>query len=202
MSEYVEEWINEVHTLLLNTGRIFINGEIDEEQSLNFIKHMKYLCAKKFKNIYIYINSEGGEVEAGMAIIDEMEIAIQNGVNVVTICIGKAYSCGAFILIYGSERYATKHSSIMIHPVQYELCQDYIKLQQKYSEFSIKQYGKFIKEIARKCGNKTVKAVNKFVRDVDENIWVDVQGATKMGIIDSMWTAKLEKGIKGEQKKN
>lgn len=200
MSEYVEEWINEVHTLLLDTGRVFINGEIDEEQSLNFVMQIKYLVLKNFKEIYIYINSEGGEVEAAMAIIDEIEIAIKNGVNVVTICAGKAYSCGAFILIYGNERYATKHSSIMIHPVQYELYEDYIKLQQKYSEFSIKQYEKFIKQIAKKCGNKTVKAVNKFVRDVDENIWVDVHSAIKMNIVDGIWTARLEKGIYEKEK--
>ena len=139
-----------------------------------------------------------------MAIIDEIEMAIKNGINVITICNGKAYSCGAFILIYGAERYATKHSSIMIHPVQYELYEDYVKLQQKYSEFSIKQYEKFIKEIAKKCGNKTVKAVNKFVRDVDENIWVDVHSAIKMNIVDGIWTANLEKGIKGiyEENKN
>ncbi len=204
MSEYVEEWVNGVNSLLLHTGRIFINGDIDEEQSLSFIKNMKYLVLKKFKSIYIYINSDGGEVEAAMAIIDEIEMTIKNGVKVITICAGKAYSCGAFILIYGSERYATKHSTIMFHPVQYELYEDYVRLQQKYSEFSIRQYEKFIKEIAKKCGNKTVKAVNKFVRDVDENIWVDVHNAIKMGIIDGIWSAKLEKGIKGiyEKKKN
>jgi len=188
--------MNEIDTVILNSGRIFINGEIDEEQSLNFIKHMKYLCAKKFKDIYIYINSEGGEVEAGMAIIDEMEIVIKNGVNVVTICIGKAYSCGAFILIYGNERYISRHACVMIHPVSYELCEDYIQLQQKYSEFSIKQYKKMIKEIAKKCGNSTIKSVNKFIKNVDENIWVDANDAIKLGIVDGLWTHKLENNIK------
>ena len=87
----------------------------------------------------------------------------------------------------------------MIHPVQYELYEDYIKLQQKYSEFSIRQYEKFIKEIARKCGNKKIKDINKFIKEVDENIWVDATNAIKMNIIDGLWTHKLEKGIHEKQ---
>ena len=189
-----------VDKYLLDTGRVFIYGEIDEEQSLQVIKQIKYLYDKDFEHIYIYINCEGGTVEDARAIIDEIEICIKNGIVVTTICTGKAYSCGAFILIFGSERYATKHSCIMLHPVQYEQAEDSVKLQQKYSDFSIKQYEKFIKEIAKKCGNAKVKEVNKFIREVDENIWVDVNGAMKMGIIDGVWSNRLEKEI--NDKKN
>ena len=70
------------------------------------------------------------------------------------------------------------------------------KLQQKYSEFSIEQYKKMIKEIAKKCGNSTIKSVNKFIKNVDENIWVDANDAIKLGIVDGLWTHKLENNIK------
>lgn len=104
-----------VESWLLPEGRIFIHGDITEEVAGEFIEKLLYLRNEKTdKRIRIYINSEGGEVNAGMLIYDAIK-GLKNETDI--ICTGIAASMAALILAGGQKgrRFILPHSKVMIH---------------------------------------------------------------------------------------
>ncbi len=99
---------------LLKNRIIYINGEITEETSYDVITKLLYLDSINQNEISLYINSVGGSVIEGFAIIDCMNLIRS---DVATFCIGKSYSMGAIILSCGKvgKRYSLENSEIMIH---------------------------------------------------------------------------------------
>lgn len=98
---------------LLKDRIIFINGEITTESACDIQAQLLYLASENEDNpISIYINSPGGDVYAGLGIIDTMNLVKP---DIHTICIGEAFSMAAVILAVGNERSALEHSRIMIH---------------------------------------------------------------------------------------
>lgn len=98
---------------LIKDRIIFIDGAITEEMANGVIAQMLHLDAQdKNKTIHIYINSYGGSVNDGLAIYDISQI-ISSPIR--TVCIGKAFSMGAFLLLMGDERCSTENSRIMLH---------------------------------------------------------------------------------------
>ncbi len=107
----------DIYSRLLEDRIIFLSGPISSEVANLVIAQLIYLEAKDpSKDIFLYINSPGGSVNDGLAIIDTMNY-IKCDVN--TICIGSAMSMGALILASGTKgkRYALPNSEIMIHQV-------------------------------------------------------------------------------------
>ena len=107
----------DIFSRLLEDRIIFLGGGIDSTVANVVIAQLIYLEAKDpTKDIYLYINSPGGSVNDGLAIIDTMNY-IKCDVN--TICIGSAMSMGALILSSGTKgkRFALPNSEIMIHQV-------------------------------------------------------------------------------------
>ena len=107
----------DIYSRLLEDRIIFLSGPISSEVANLVIAQLIYLEAKDpSKDIFLYINSPGGSVNDGLAIIDTMNY-IKCDVN--TICIGSAMSMGALILASGAKgkRYALPNSEIMIHQV-------------------------------------------------------------------------------------
>ena len=103
-----------LNTHHLMNGIIFINGSIDRETANDFISQLLYLEENFDKPVNIYINSPGGEVNAGLAIYD----AIQgSNLTINMICTGMAASMAAILLAGGQKgrRYILKHSKVMIH---------------------------------------------------------------------------------------
>ena len=93
---------------------IFINGEITSESANDFLSQLLYLEQEPEDPVTIYINSSGGEVNAGLMIYD----AIQGSrLDIKMICTGKACSMAAILLAGGrkGQRYILKHSKVMIH---------------------------------------------------------------------------------------
>ena len=78
-------------SFLLDTGRIFLREEINEDSEEKFTRSIRYCVYNKIKDVYVYINSEGGDVDSACAIIDEINGAKKLGFNVNTIAFGKAY---------------------------------------------------------------------------------------------------------------
>lgn len=99
---------------LLKNRIIFLNGEVNDESAYDVITKLLYLDSISNDEISLYINSPGGSVIQGLAIIDCMNIIKS---DVATYCIGSAYSMGAIILSSGSvgKRYTLPNSEIMIH---------------------------------------------------------------------------------------
>src|SRR4028119_97261 len=111
---YDTQWIN-IYDRLYRERIIFLGRDVDDEIANQIIAVMLYLDSEDpGKPIYLYINSPGGSVTAGMAIYDTMQ-HIKS--EVVTICVGLAASMGSFLLAAGTKgkRVALPNSRIMIH---------------------------------------------------------------------------------------
>lgn len=105
----------DLYSRLLDDNIIMLDGEVTDESASLCVAQLLYLSAKDdAKDINMYINSPGGSVSAGLAIIDTMNL-IPNDVN--TIATGLAASMGAMILLSGAKgkRNALPHAEVMIH---------------------------------------------------------------------------------------
>ena len=105
----------DLYSRLLDDNIIMLDGEVTDESASLCVAQLLYLSAKDdAKDINMYINSPGGSVSAGLAIIDTMNL-IPNDVN--TIATGLAASMGAIILLSGTKgkRNALPHAEVMIH---------------------------------------------------------------------------------------
>lgn len=105
----------DLYSRLLDDNIIMLDGEVTDESASLCVAQLLYLSAKDdAKDINMYINSPGGSVSAGLAIIDTMNL-IPN--DVITIATGLAASMGAMILLSGTKgkRNALPHAEVMIH---------------------------------------------------------------------------------------
>jgi ATP-dependent Clp protease protease subunit len=112
-SQY-ERWVD-IYTRLGVERILFLGQEVSDGIANSLVAQMLYLDSDdNSKPIYLYINSPGGSVTAGLAIYDTMQYVKS---DVVTICVGLAASMGAFLLAAGTKgkRLALPHSRIMIH---------------------------------------------------------------------------------------
>ena len=105
----------DIYSRLLKDRIVFLGGEVNDVTANLVVAQLLFLEADDpDKDIYLYINSPGGSITAGMAIYDTMQYIKP---NVSTICIGLAASMGAFLLAAGEKgkRFALPNSEIMIH---------------------------------------------------------------------------------------
>ena len=105
----------DIYSRLLNDRIVILSDEVNDTTASLVVAQLLYLEAQDpEKDIYLYINSPGGSVSAGMAIYDTMNYI---KCDVSTICIGMAASMGAFLLSSGAKgkRFALPNSEIMIH---------------------------------------------------------------------------------------
>lgn len=104
-----------VGSLLAADGKLYLSGAVDSESAEDIIKNMIYLSQNNIP-ITLFIDSPGGEVRSGLAIIDMMEI-ISKTTQIDVICTGKAYSMAAVILAAGSKghRHMLPHAQVLIH---------------------------------------------------------------------------------------
>src|SRR6185295_6617740 len=105
----------DIYSRLLRDGIIFLGGPIDDHTANLIIAQLLFLQSEDpKKEISMYINSPGGSVTAGLAIIDTMS-HIKNDIS--TVCVGMAASMAAVILSAGTKgkRYALPNSEVMIH---------------------------------------------------------------------------------------
>ena len=105
----------DIYSRLLNDRIVFLSGVVEDQIASLIVAQLLYLEAQDpDKDIFLYINSPGGSVTAGMAIYDTMQYI---KCDVVTICIGMAASMGAFLLASGAKgkRKALPNCDVMIH---------------------------------------------------------------------------------------
>ena len=104
----------DIYSRLLKDRIIILSGEITDDSANIVVSELLYLDSINHNDISLYINSPGGSVTAGMAILDTMNF-IKSDVS--TICIGMAASMGAFLLSCGTKgkRYCLENSEVMIH---------------------------------------------------------------------------------------
>lgn len=165
---------------LLKSRIVFLNGEVNDISAYDIITKLLYLDSINHEDISLYINSPGGSVIQGLAIIDCMNIIKS---NVATYCIGSAYSMGAIILSCGDKgkRYALPNSEIMIHSPSTQLAgkADEITMSAKrLDETKLK-----LVEILSKNTNKTKKQINNYFK---YDSFMNSDEALAFGIIDKV----------------
>jgi len=109
------ERVYDIYSRLLKDRIVFLGTEINDQVANSIVAQLLFLEAQdNEKDIYLYINSPGGVVTAGLAIYDTIQFIKP---DVVTICIGEAASMSAVILAAGAKgkRFSLPHSRIMIH---------------------------------------------------------------------------------------
>jgi len=171
----------DIYSRLLNERIIFLGGPIDDNVANIVIAQLLHLDHEDSKkDIYLYINSPGGSVTAGLAIIDTMNFIKS---NVSTICVGIAASMGALILSSGEKgkRFALPNSEVMIHQVMGGT-------EGQASDIAIN--AKHIlrtKETLNKILSQTTgKKIDQVEKDSDRDYWMTSDEAKKYGIVDEI----------------
>ena len=176
----------DIYSRLLEDRIIFLTGEINDTTANIVVAQLIYLEGKNpEKDIYLYINSPGGSVSAGLAIYDTIKYI---KCDVVTICIGLAASMGAFLLTSGTKgkRYALPNSEIMIH-------QPLGGTQGQASDIEIQaRHMQNIKEKINKIlSESTGQDIKKIQKDTDRDYYMSAEQAKEYGLIDDIfWTRK------------
>lgn len=178
----------DIYSRLLEDRIIFLTGEIDDNVANTVVAQLIYLEGKNpDKDIYLYINSPGGSVSAGLAIYDTINYI---KCDVSTICIGLAASMGAFLLSSGTKgkRFALPNSEILIH-------QPLGGAQGQASDIEIQ--AKHIKKIKEKLNtilsNNTGKALKDVEKDTDRDNWMSAEEAKNYGLIDEIFVTRKSK---------
>lgn len=170
----------DIFSRLLKDRIIMLTGEITSEKSNNIIAQLLFLDSENKNEIFIYINSPGGLVTAGLAIYDTMRF-INSKVN--TICIGIAASMGAFILAGGDKRYALENSEVMIHqPLGGASGQATDVL--IHANWLSRTKDKLNKILAQ----NTNQPIDKIIRDTERDNYMNAIEAIEYGIIDEIIT--------------
>jgi ATP-dependent Clp protease protease subunit len=176
----------DIYSRLLKERIIFLHEAIDDAIANLVISQLLFLEAEDSeRDIYLYINSPGGVVTAGMAIFDTMQF-IKSKVS--TICMGQAASMGAFLLAAGEpgRRYALPNSRIMIHQplggAQGQATD--IEIQAK----EILRIREVLNEI---LSERTGQSLKKIEKDTDRDFFMSAEEAKKYGVIDEVITKPL-----------
>ncbi len=171
----------DIYSRLLKENIIFLGGPIDDHVANIVIAQLLFLQAEDSKkDITMYINSPGGVVTAGLAIIDTMN-NIKNDVS--TVCVGVAASMGALILSSGKKgkRFALPNSEVMIHQPL-----GGAEGQASDIEISAKHILKTRETLNKMLSKNTGQNLAKIEKDVDRNFFMDAEEARKYGIIDKV----------------
>jgi len=172
----------DIYSRLLENRIIFITGEIDDAVANTVVAQLIYLESKDpEKDVYLYINSPGGSVTAGLAIYDTMNYI---KCDVSTICIGLAASMGAFLLSSGKKgkRFALPNAEIMIH-------QPLGGAQGQASDIQIqaRQILKIKEKLNGILSANTGKDITTIEADTDRDNYLSAEAAKEYGLIDEVY---------------
>lgn len=171
----------DIYSRLLKERIIFLSDEVNDVTASLVIAQLLFLDAEDpGKDIFLYINSPGGSVTAGMGIYDTMQY-IKSDVS--TICVGMAASMGAFLLAAGKKgkRFALPNSTIMIHqPLGGAQGQaSDIKIHADYILKTREQLNKILSE-------RTGKPLEQVEKDTDRDNFLSAYEAKAYGLIDDV----------------
>ena len=170
----------DIYSRLLKENIIFLGTPIDDNVANLIIAQMLFLAAEDpEKDISIYINSPGGSITAGLAILDTMRLVEP---EIVTYCIGQAASMAAVLLACGSKgkRFSLPHSRILIHqPSMSGLAGQATDIDIYARE--ILRMRETLNDILAKATGQTAE---KIARDVDRDYILEPDQALEYGLID------------------
>ncbi|MEZ8143906.1 ATP-dependent Clp endopeptidase, proteolytic subunit ClpP [Enterovibrio norvegicus FF-33] len=171
----------DIYSRLLKERVIFLTGQVEDHMANLVVAQLLFLESENpEKDIFLYINSPGGSVTAGMSIYDTMQYIKP---NVSTVCMGQACSMGAFLLAGGAKgkRYCLPNSRVMIH-------QPLGGFQGQASDIQI--HAQEILTIKNKLNSllaeHTGQPLEVIERDTDRDNFMASQDAVDYGIVDSI----------------
>ena len=182
-----------VYQRLLKERIIWLGGEVRDDNANAICAQLLLLAAEDpDRDIYLYINSPGGSVTAGMAIYDTMQYIKP---DVVTVGMGLAASMGQFLLTAGApgKRYITPHTRVLLHQplggaggsaTEIRINADLILGMKK--------------ELAAITASRTGKTVEQVEADGDRDHWFTAQEALEYGFVDRVIDSPQQIGTRGE----
>jgi ATP-dependent Clp protease protease subunit len=171
----------DIYSRLLRDRIVMLGGGISDEISNLIVAQLLFLESEDpEKDIYVYINSPGGSVTAGLAIYDTMQYIKP---DVSTLCIGQAASMAAWLLAAGAKgkRYALPHARIMIHQplggaqgqaVEIDIqAREILRIREQMNNILVKHTGQSLKKVEK---------------DTDRDLFMTGKQAVEYGLIDEV----------------
>ena len=178
-----------IYNRLLKERIIFLGSDVRDDNANAICAQLLLLAAEDpSKDIWLYINSPGGSISAGMAIYDTMKW-IPN--DVATVAMGMAASMGQFLLSAGTKgkRYATPHARVMMHQPSGGIggTASDIKIQAEQMLFVKKQMAELIAE-------HTGQTKEQIEKDSDRDRWFSAEEAKEYGFVDHVFSSAAQAG--------
>ena len=175
----MERWVD-IYTRLGVERILFLGSEVNDGIANSLVAQMLYLDSEdSSKPIYLYINSPGGSVTAGLAIYDTIQYVKS---EVVTICVGLAASMGAFLLAAGTKgkRVALPHSRIMIH----QPLGGTSRRQASDIEIEAREILRMKEMLNQSLADMSGQTFEKIEKDTDRDYFLSAEEAKEYGLID------------------
>lgn len=176
----------DIYSRLLKERIIFMTGQVEDHMANLIVAQMLFLEAENpEKDIYLYINSPGGVITAGMSIYDTMQFIKP---DVSTICLGQACSMGAFLLTAGAKgkRYCLPNARVMIH-------QPLGGFQGQASDIQI--HAKEVLKVKNKMNElmalHTGQSLDVIEKDTDRDNFMSAQQAVDYGLVDAIFDKRV-----------
>lgn len=177
----------DIYSRLLKERVIFLTGEVEDHMADLIVAQLLFLESDNpDKDIYLYINSPGGVVSAGLAIYDTMQYIKP---DVCTLCMGQACSMGSFLLAGGAQgkRFALPHSRIMIH-------QPLGGFKGQASDIMIhaRETERVKQTLTQLLAKHTGKSIDEVMADCDRDNFMTADEALAYGLVDKVITNRDE----------
>ena len=175
----MERWVD-IYTRLGVERILFLGSDVNDGIANSLVAQMLYLDSEdSSKPIYLYINSPGGSVTAGLAIYDTIQYVKS---EVVTICVGLAASMGAFLLAAGTKgkRVALPHSRIMIH----QPLGGTSRRQASDIEIEAREILRMKDMLNHSLADMSGQTFEKIEKDTDRDYFLSAEEAMAYGLID------------------
>ncbi|GHW59915.1 ATP-dependent Clp protease, proteolytic subunit [Vibrio cholerae] len=171
----------DIYSRLLKERVIFLTGQVEDHMANLVVAQLLFLESENpDKDIFLYINSPGGSVTAGMSIYDTMQFIKP---NVSTVCMGQACSMGAFLLAGGAQgkRYVLPNSRVMIH-------QPLGGFQGQASDIQIhaQEILTIKNKLNRLLAEHTGQPIEVIERDTDRDNFMSADQAVEYGLVDAV----------------
>ena len=172
----------DIYSRLLKERIIFLGGAIDDDVANLIIAQLLFLQSEDpKKDIWLYVNSPGGHVHSGLAIVDTMNHVKP---DVATVCVGMAASMGSIILASGAKgkRFALPNADVMIHQPH-----GGAEGQATDIEISARRIISLRERLNKMLAKATGQSLAKVEKDVDRDFFMTAEEAKKYGIIDQVY---------------
>jgi ATP-dependent Clp protease protease subunit len=171
----------DIYSRLLKERIIFLVGPVEDYMANLVVAQMLFLESENpEKDIYLYINSPGGSVSAGLAIFDTMNFIKP---DVSTLCTGMAASMGAFLLAAGAKgkRIALPNASVMIHQPSGGARGTAADI-----EISAREILKTREQLNKILAERTGQPLEKIAKDMERDYWMSAEETMAYGLVDQV----------------